>query len=1136
MRRIIGFALLCGSVLFPLRSAEATDVELVTRANPPSDTPWSASNFGPNLFLPSVSDDDRYVAFSSISPNLVPGQRSATVGYNIFLWDRTTGTSRLVSHAAGNPLSGAAGSSRGQGLSSDGRYVAFLSTATDLVAGQVDAPETSDVFFWDRTTGLVRLVSHAHNSAVTVGDRPTYRFALSADGRYVAFAGDSSNFLPGGSTTEAVYLWDRDTGGLTLVSHRAGLPAEPAMGLTGSVSISGDGGVVAFDSLASDLVAGQVDTSGRDDVFLWTRATNSTVLASRVAGTVATSDEFADSYSPILSRNGRWLAFRSTSPDLIPGGDGNSGTDVYLFDALGGTNTLVSHASGQPNVAADNPSFALAISADAGEILFSSMAANLVPGQVDTNSEADTFLWRRALDQTILVSHRIEGAQVATHHGGFGGSMSADGRFAAFLSTDPDLAAGQNDPPTSSVDVFVFDRDSGVVSLASHRNGSTTDAGNDESIEPIVSPGGNFLTFTTNATDIQAGIEDWNVASDLYLYDRGTTANRLITRVAELSDTQSVYFDFAPSRAEISSDGRWVAFSSPSANLTGGTRSGFYGNVFLRDRQSGTTCLISRSAVAPNAFGLGQSQIFSMSADGRYVAYQSEAPDLVAGQVDSFFRTTDVFLFDREADSSALVSHRPGQPNVSDLSNHFTKLPRISADGRFVAYYGAGIASESEAGLYLFDRTLATSALVTHLPGQPSASALGGFDEFPSLSADGRFIAYSSSSKDLVAGVSDVDNTWDIFLYDRTNGENLLITRMAGSPDQAAGFATEPTISADGRFVAFTGRNPVLLPGPFSSWSNVYLWDRVSDSLALVSHTPGGDYGNGHSNHPAISSDGRYVAFSSQATDLVPGQTDIEETPDTFLFDRATGAVILASHAPGAPATAIGSMEGPGLPALSADGRKLAFSTATGIAVTGQIAPGGLFVYDRMTDSSLLASHRPGEATRPGNAPGTSVTFSADGASTCFSSTATDLVARDYNGATDVFVHQISTAAPTGSYFTVSPCRLLDTRTADQTPALASAAIRAVTVTGRCAVPTSAQAIAVTLTVTGGTGGGHLSLFPGNLTVPATAALNFAAMQTRSSNAIASLATNGAGTLGLSAFVGGDGTVEAIVDVFGYFE
>ncbi len=85
-------------------------------------------------------------------------------------------------------------------------------------------------------------------------------------------------------------------------------------------------------------------------------------------------------------------------------------------------------------------------------------------------------------------------------------------------------------------------------------------------------------------------------------------------------------------------------------------------------------------------------------------------------------------------------------------------------------------------------------------------------------------------------------------------------------------------------------------------------------------------------------------------------------------------------------------------------------------------------------------------------------------------------------------------------------------------------------------MPSSAKAIAVTLTVTGGTGVGFLSLFPANLAVPGTAALNFSAAQTRSSNAIASLATNGAGTLGLTALVTGNGTVEVIVDVFGYFE
>jgi len=1127
-------------MLFVLRPAGATDLELITRANPISDTPHSATNFGAAFFLPAFSDDERYVAFPSIAPNASPGQIDTPPhGQDVFVWDRSSGVATLVSHAAGSPAQTGNGTSVGQSVSADGRFVTFRSRADDLVAGQIDNSDTTDIFQWDRTTGLIRLINRAFNSAVTASDAPVTRFAASVDGRFVVFISAASNLLPGhAGPVAAIYLWDRDTGSITLVSHRAGLPAEPAAGDFSSVAMSGDGGVVAYDSSAADLVAGQVDGGFGYDVFLWTRATGASVLASRVAGTVATASD--NSSAPSLSRDGRFVVYLSFSEALIPGGDGNKTTDAYLFDRVTGTNTLVSHASGQGNVGSDGFCALAKISADGSAVLHWTTSSNLVAGQVDTNGERDLFLWRRALDQTILVSHRPSGGNVATLHGATPGSVSSDGRFVAFLSGDPDLAPGQNDPPSSTQDAFVFDRDSGVVSLMSHRSGAVTVAANDETVEPIISPGGNFASFTSLATDVVAGVEDWNVASDLFLYDRATTVNRLITGHApgEASSTASIYFDAYPSRAEISADGRWIAFDSLAENLAGGIRSGFLGNVFLADRTTGAQIVVSRSAAPLVSFGEGVSFVSSISSDGRFVTYVSDAPDLVAGQVDSQFPSTDVFLFDRDANSSTLVSHRAGQPNVSDVLNHVANAARSTPDGRFVAFaFFLTLTDGADAsGFYLFDRTTGANTLVTHQPGQPEVPASGRSDDLPSLSADGRYVAYSSLANELVTGVTDDNNSPDIFLFDRTTGENRLITPSALFPGEAAGDSSEPEISADGRYVAFVGSSLELLPGQVTGDFNVFLWDRTSGALRMVSHNPAGASGNDRSAHPSISADGRWVAFSSEATDLVANQVDTPDTPDAFLFDRDTDTVVLASHAPGRPATAIGTLDFPGVPALSADGGKLAFATLDGVAVAGQIGLGGLFVYDRATATNLLASHRPGDATRPGNAPGFFVSFNADGSAACFASTANDLVARDYNDATDVFVHATSTAVPTGAYFTVPPCRLLDTRAPGQSPALASAAIRALTVAGRCGIPASAKSIAVTLTVTGGTGLGFLSLFPANLPVPGTAALNFSAAQTRSSNAIASLATNGAGTLGLTAFVTGNGTVEAIVDVFGYFE
>lgn len=292
---------LAGFSLFTLlagQPAAATDLELITRADPPSDTPQNAKGFSPVQMFPGFSEDERYVVFSHYGLNLIPGQvqnriLSPLLQSNVFTWDRTSGAMTLVSHAAGSPVQAGNSSSQGQSISADGRYIAFASQSTDLVAGQVDNPDTFDLFFWDRATGQIRLISHAFGSAVTAANQATARFALSADGRFVAFPSDASNLLPagGGTPTTAVYLWDRDTGAVSLVSHRAGQPAVPAEGLYSTVRISGDGGVVAFDSSAADLVAGQVDAGGLD-VFVWTRATGTAGLVSRTAGTVATTDGF----------------------------------------------------------------------------------------------------------------------------------------------------------------------------------------------------------------------------------------------------------------------------------------------------------------------------------------------------------------------------------------------------------------------------------------------------------------------------------------------------------------------------------------------------------------------------------------------------------------------------------------------------------------------------------------------------------------------------------------------------------------------------------------------------------------------------------------------------------------------------
>jgi hypothetical protein len=249
--------------------------------------------------------------------------------------------------------------------------------------------------------------------------------------------------------------------------------------------------------------------------------------------------------------------------------------------------------------------------------------------------------------------------------------------------------------------------------------------------------------------------------------------------------------------------------------------------------------------------------------------------------------------------------------------------------------------------------------------------------------------------------------------------------------------------------------------------------------MTLVSHA-GPDTTNLGSYSPVISADGSHVAFQSNAPDLLPGLT-------------------------GCPVQQGGSY-------LS-----------------------NTYVYDRATGGLTLASHTPGSATTCSN--GTSsppVALSGDGGFLAFNSNATNLVSGDFNGQGDAFVATVD--LPGRAFFTLPPCRLLDTRQPGQGPALASGGRLVLAIHGACGVPASARAISVNVTVTQGTAAGHLTLYPGDIGIPATSTLNFSAGQTRANNAVLPLSLAGDGTLAITSFVLGSGSVHAVLDVSGWFE
>lgn len=264
-------------------------------------------------------------------------------------------------------------------------------------------------------------------------------------------------------------------------------------------------------------------------------------------------------------------------------------------------------------------------------------------------------------------------------------------------------------------------------------------------------------------------------------------------------------------------------------------------------------------------------------------------------------------------------------------------------------------------------------------PGNDSSRA-------PSVSADGRFVAYASLADNLVE--QDTNQKMDIFVFDRQDGRTECLTR------QADGHSYNATISANGRFVAFVSQAENLVPGDNNGLEDVFVHDRQTGNTWRASVDGQGRQAEGRSGSPAISGDGRFVAFESVASNLVPG--DDNAATDVFLRDNWLGETHWISRNGDADSTN---------PSLSGDGLRVAFqSDATNLV--GSRGPGNfetdVYVFDRASGQTILVSQRP-DGT-PSNGRSTHPVLSGDGQRLAFETTATNLVGEGTRGMGDVLV------------------------------------------------------------------------------------------------------------------------------------
>jgi Tol biopolymer transport system component len=422
-----------------------------------------------------------------------------------------------------------------------------------------------------------------------------------------------------------------------------------------------------------------------------------------------------------------------------------------------------------------------------------------------------------------------------------------------------------------------------------------SDAVRDAGPRPSLSADGRYLAFRSQGLFL-GGSGSYGDA--VFVRDTQTGNTALVSRASGAAGERaypgsSIYGSITPS-------GRYVVFTSQGSNLSPDDPDQAW-DVFVRDTQTGTTTLVSRASGAAGAKGNGNLYSWpiapSISADGRYVAFDSSASNLSPDDVDSI---PDVYVRDLQAHTTTLVSDTGGVPGAKGANGSFRGA--ISADGRYVAFDSDSKLSpddpDSLRDVYVRDLQAHTTTLVSRAGGVAGVKG-NSYSSQPSISADGRYMAFRSVSTNL--SPDDADAKDDVYVRDLQTQTTTLVSRAtgaAGAKDNSGGWSGEeaPSISADGRYVAFDSQGTNLSPDDTDASPDVYVRDLQAATTTLASRAGGvaGAKAVGNAIYGTMSPDGRFVAFGSYSGNLAPdsygGNVFVRDLQDhaTWLESRGT--------------------------------------------------------------------------------------------------------------------------------------------------------------------------------------------------------------------------------------------------------
>jgi Tol biopolymer transport system component len=893
------------------------------------------------------------------------------------------------------PSASAAGNSFNPAFSADGRHLLFVSHANNLVTND-DLGLSLDVFVRDLGNSNTVLVSVSTNGFGGANVDANYP-SISSNGQFVAFASRASNLVRGDANSASdVFLRDVVNGTTRLVSVdiNGNSPIDPApslnIPLSGQPQISGDGRWVFFESRATNLVAvaaplGSVNIYARDT---WSNVT--VLITMDTNGTpVGGKCELAD-----ITPDGRYALFIATNGGIALY-DYSGVRSLYVRELPPATTALI-HSN------PDLPCVRAAIAAHGTNIVFSTEST--------AAPNSSNMVIRSGRPLSIVATNTTL-------------TMSADGTRIAFEAT-------------GHVQLWIFNPFS--EDYAQPVFSTNTSA------RPLLSRDGQSLAFVEATTP---------AATQWQIYRQHLATNYDLVSVSSLGTASAADFFF--SGIAISPDGSLVAFDSTANDLGPGDLNGA-SDIFLRDVDAGATELITKAQPtkpAATAFAHSFLGLNSISADGRFVvALRYDEP--------SAFRDTngwhDVFVSDVLNGRSAIVSISSnvyftnmadgGLDSVFFIENtNAFQTPVISADGS--AIYAARRSPDGRTRIYGAETTRAFSGAGVRLVSRGINVSENGNSYAPSAGSNGLLVVFSSTSSDLVPGVTDNNSTSDVILRHTTylsNGlasasNELISVSISGPP--GSGASSNGFISLDSRWVIFESTASDLTTNNTGSMPNLYARDLSSNITYLVAVGPNGNTQWGYvPGNAAISGNSRYVAFSSgniymMVHDLYTHTSVIADTPvarspslnydgrfvayvkkpsgatfdQIYIRDLQTTQIDLVSvNVSGSAGNGVSSN-----PLLSADGRYVVFQSKASDLV-GQDTNGmtDIFVRDRLLGVTMVVSAN--AQGLPGNGPSSRPVIAADGRTVVFQSFANDLVTGDFNDKRDVFVLKLGSADSDG--------------------------------------------------------------------------------------------------------------------------